>query len=705
MASVSTALPARLRLARPGVLLLAASAPAVLLVARLLPPDGVGLALRLGAATVCIVVLPGALVVRALGSPSSPALALVGSVTLSLAILFAAFAVTFATNGSLVLTVGVLAAVALAALLPAARAAPLPVDRGDRRAIAAVVVAAAVFGGIVWWAAGALGTGDVLFHLARARKLAEADVLESVGVVNEFRDGGLHPGYAFPLWHGVLALVARLAGVDVAVVTLHLASALVPIAFVAAYAAGAELFRSWAGGIAALVAQVGQVGFSRAGTGSFASLALPASITRVVLVPALLALVFAFLRGGPRRALVPVGAAALAVAVVHPTYLVFAAMALGGFALVWLLVTDRPRREAGRLAAAIGAVVVPSGFFFLWLVPVITSTASHSPSEGEKARALAHYGEQLQVVGDAYRAAPGAITRAGPVVIAALLALPFLAFAARRVWAAFALGGSLLLLAVLLVPDVFARFSDLVSISQSRRLAQFLPVPFAVAAAAVLFGRFRLVAVLAALAAGIALQMAYPGEFTHEVDRAGPTWPLWIAVVGGCLALASGVGLRRRRDLFPAEPSGWAAAVALAFVFPVAVAGFADLERARGSDPDALTPGLVEALRDLNETDVVFAPVETSYRVAAFAPVYVAASPPPHVGDTDENRPYRRQRDVTRFFAGERLPAGERMRILTAYGAGWLLVDKRRPHPRQLVSAWRPAYEDHRYALFPVPTT
>ena len=32
--------------------------------------------------------------------------------------------------------------------------------------------------------------------------------------VDEFKDGGLHPGYAFPLWHGFLALVAWFSGLD-----------------------------------------------------------------------------------------------------------------------------------------------------------------------------------------------------------------------------------------------------------------------------------------------------------------------------------------------------------------------------------------------------------------------------------------------------------------------------------------------------------
>jgi hypothetical protein len=704
VASVTAALPTRVRGRQWAIVAAAAAAPLLLLLARMSPDEGAGLALRLAAAAACILVVPGALVLRALGWPESLAVALCAAVALSLAIVFAALALTFAVGGSLELTVGLVGTAALAALVPALRARAPATDRSEALALSGVVVAAVLFAGLVWWVSARLGTGDVLFHVARARKLAESDGLHSVGVANEFADGGLHPGYAFPLWHGVLALVARLAGVDVGLVALHLASALVPIAFVVAYAAGATIFRSWAGGVAVLAGQVAQLGFSRGGTGSFPSLALPSSATRIILVPALLALVFAFLREGGWRTLVPVAAAALATAVVHPTYAIFVGIVLAGFALVWVLVAEG-RRSLGRLGAVFAAVAVPSGLFFLWLLPIVRETASHRPSESEVSRALAHYGDQLDRVGDAYRVSPDLITRTGPVVIAALLALPLVGLAVRRSWAALAVGGSLLVLAIVLIPDVFTRFSDLVSISQSRRLVQFLPVPFAVAGAMTVLARLRLAGVLAALGAAVALELAYPGEFTHAVERGGPTWPLWVAVIGGglALALAATAALRRGRELVRPAVTPWAAVAAIAFVIPVAVGGFTNLERADARDRDGLAPGLVRALRALDAEDVVFAPVETSYRVAAFAPVHVAASPPPHVGDTDANRPYRRQRDAISFFAPRSgLGAGERRAILSRYGADWLLVDKRKPYPRRLVAAWPREYEDGRYLLLRV---
>ena len=62
----------------------------------------------------------------------------------------------------------------------------------------------------LWWVS--RYDGDAFFHLAREQKLLAFDSL-SLRSVDEFKDGGLHPGYAFPLWHAAVALIARLAGV------------------------------------------------------------------------------------------------------------------------------------------------------------------------------------------------------------------------------------------------------------------------------------------------------------------------------------------------------------------------------------------------------------------------------------------------------------------------------------------------------------
>src|SRR2546430_174890 len=148
--------------------------------------------------------------------------------------------------------------------------------------------------GILWHVAGTV-QGDGLFHLARVRKLLAFDDLTLHRVI-EFKDGGLHPGYAFPLWHGFLAVVARLSGEDPTQVFLHASSFLAPLAVLVAYEAGWALFRRvWAAGAVA-GAQAGLVCFAPGHGGAYALLAQPEPGARHLLVPAALALAFEALR-------------------------------------------------------------------------------------------------------------------------------------------------------------------------------------------------------------------------------------------------------------------------------------------------------------------------------------------------------------------------------------------------------------------------
>jgi hypothetical protein len=84
---------------------------------------------------------------------------------------------------------------------------------------------------------------------------------------------------------------------------------------------------------------------------------------------------------------------------------------------------------------------------------------------------------------------------------------------------------------------------------------------------------------------------------------------------------------------------------------------------------------------------VVLSDPETSYWLAAYAPVYVAVAPPAHVGDTKKNRPYERVREWNRFVARKRGFEGR---------ADWLVIDRLRapglPCPQS-------RYADERYRL------
>ena len=589
-----------------------------------------------------------------------------------------------------------LAVVALAVSLRRRLPDPVRPARGEVLTIAALVAAGVALGAVVWWSSTVID-GDALFHLARVRKLAEAPELTTLGIVNEFRDGSLHPGYAFPLWHGVLALVANLAGVDAAAVVLHLATPLVPLALIVTYSAGAAVFGSRIGGAVTVVATLALVAFPRSGTGSLEFLALPASVGRLLLAPIVVAFAFAFLRQGSRSYLLTVGAAALALAVVHITYAIFLVILLAGFALARLVLPEG-RRDARRMGVALGAVLVPTAIVSAALVPLLSETNVIRPGAVERARELANHGESLEIVGSFFSLTAETLTR-GPAFVAAFLAVVATIFAPRTRWASYVVGGSLAVLLFLLVPPLFTALADLASLSQARRLSLFLPLAVALGGACIVLGqRTRVLGLVIALALGIVLQLVYPWDEVVVEGGAG-AWPVWVAVAAALAALIAAPRLARR----PLAATPRALACAVLFALPIGVAGLMDVERDR-PDRHALTPGLVEAVdSEVGAGEIVFADLETSYRLAAYTGVYVAAAPPAHVASVGRNRPSQRRLAAVRFFYREGLDDVEKGRILAGAGASWLVVDTTRHVPGYVESLPPPLWEDGRYALYALP--
>jgi hypothetical protein len=87
----------------------------------------------------------------------------------------------------------------------------------------------------------------------------------------------------------------------------------------------------------------------------------------------------------------------------------------------------------------------------------------------------------------------------------------------------------------------------------------------------------------------------------------------------------------------------------------------------------------------------VFSDLQTSYRIAATAPLYVAGVPPSHAADTKANHPYQRRRDVMAF-----LRTGD-LSIPRRYRAGWIVIDRSR---FPLVLRLPRVYADPRYSLY-----
>jgi hypothetical protein len=585
-----------------------------------------------------VVLLPGIAVARALRMRSAAAM-----FAWSLVCVFVAWAVVFTLHRSIHLAVAVLAVITLAALILGRSRYR---ENAGSIARAPVWIFGIVLGWFLWHVGGPV-VGDGLFHEARVRKLVDLTSLH-LRTVDEFKDGGLHPGYAFPLWHGFLALVSWFSGLDPEQVVRHEPSLLAPLACVIVFEAGVAVLGSRSLGLAVLVAQLAIFCFAPGHGGSYTVLSLPATVSRQVMVPAAIALFFTT-RGW--RGYVAVAAIFGALTLTHPTY--------GVFLLVPLLAVAYWHWRTWLVAA------VPVGLVLLWLRPLVDETASHNPNASEQARGVAHYGPQLVVSSDRhFRLAAEVFGRSGAIAVLTLILLPVLGLAVRRRWAVFALGGTLIVLCLTLVPWLFVHVSDSVSLSQARRLAGFAPIPFAFAGIAGLAAR-RVVAIPVALVAGIVLERLWPGDFAYGLRHGGPAWATWIAVVGGTASLVAGL-LLQRPPLRERPALGLAAACA--FVLPVFVHGIWHWSPDPSSDPLALSPRLVHNLRTkVPKGAIVLAPVKVSYRVAASAPVYVVAAPVVHVADTKANDPYGRARAV-RHWVLTNDP-----RVAKHYGATWAI--------------------------------
>jgi hypothetical protein len=652
---------------------------ALLGLSRLFPATGAGLGFRLIAATACLL-LPGALIARALGlEGAAPAF------VWNLAALFAGMAVMFAVHGSIWLAATVMGAAGLAAVPFALR------GRAPRVSAWTVgVVALGLAAGIAYWWIASYG-GDSFFHLGRVRKLVDFGSI-SLRSLDEYRDGGLHPGYAFPVFHGFLALVSKLSGADPDQVILHGPTALLPLSFLLTYESGVALFRSRWAGVVTMLISFALLGLAPGNGGSVVSLPLAANASRMLILPALLALIFAYVREPSWQLLASVAAAAGAMTLTHPPHSALVLVVLGGFLVARALLA---RSEVVPLGAALLAVAVPTGAVALWLRPILHETAAHNPGAKELRHAFASYPTELDVFGlHSYRLKPELFGRGGAIAVAALVLLPFAIFARRRLWAALALGGMLAVLAVSLLTFLFPHFADVVSISQARRLVGFSPRAFVLAGAALVLARlFGPVVLPVALAAGIVLQWRVPGDFGSPYRHAhgSPGWLTWAAFAAAGAALLAAVLLRRLPRLERDGPLA-AAAVAL-FLVPVAVHGYSNWS----VPPNARTPlqaGLTRALEQrLPERAVVFTDPQTGYELVAALPVYVNATPAVHSSDTKANHPNRRDRDAQLFFS-----AGGPLSVPRRYGAQWLLVDrvldgdKRFPLPQ--------VYADGRYVLY-----
>src|SRR5207245_1707314 len=115
---------------------------------------------------------------------------------------------------------------------------------------------------------------------------------------------------------------------------------------------------------------------------------------------------------------------------VHASTAVFLALLLAGYlGARWLLA----RRDARAGLLAYAALLVPAAVALAWIAPIVSQTASHSPSSAELARSLARYSSQVHVHSlHAYALRPEVFARTGAIAVAALALVPLAFFAPRR---------------------------------------------------------------------------------------------------------------------------------------------------------------------------------------------------------------------------------------------------------------------------------
>ena len=657
--------------------------------AGLLPNAGVLLVLKLAAATYGTLVLPGAVVLRLLGWPRSPAAALPACAAWSVAVLAPGLVLTLVSDKGLVMAVlWLLLVIGVALLL--GRGKPVEMDIGVSRGLLWFVGGIVAFSALLWigsWN----NVGDAVEHIARMRKLTELDPprsLDELGLLPP--DTGLHPGYAFPLWHAAGAVVVWIGGLEETFMFRYWPVFLAPFAAAAVYRAGRVMFGCRAAGAATAIAYLAVFAFPASGVGDLNKLDYPGNLSIFVLWPLVIERTFTYMREGGREPVWTVAAASFVVTAIHPSYAPFMIMLIGAFLVARTLVA-RDRGDFRRLAVMLGAVALPFFAFLLWLYPVANSSASTVADGG------GHFDTLVDRSGDLVSMKPEWVARGGAAAVAALLLVPLASAATRTRAATFIAGTSAAVILTLIVPWLFTPFADVVSVSQGRRFLFYLPWAFALTGGALVLARFGPFAVAVAFVLGGLLHFAWPGDFKYQLADPGPGWVAWTAGAGALVVLALGatgkLNLRYRER--------WALPIVIAFVLPVAVAGLYGMRTGR-PDPDAFSSRFLAVVREyVGRDDVLLAPPRVAYRLAARAPVYIVAAPDGHGGDTVANSHAERRRAVDRFFSSTTGP-DEARAIVERWDVQWVLVRKDRPYPRGFLEQFRPVYEGKTFALYPV---
>ena len=663
--------------ARRGELIGLAALVACLAGARLLALD----AAAVWAAGGLVLLAPGWLLLRAMGLERDLGRAGAAPVaaTLSLAVWAPPLAVAYLAG--LTLTVVLVAVLGITAALVVVVRVPAALPPAGRPEVAGASVLVAAFAYLAW----RLSTspvGDALFHVGLMRKLEDASSL-SFANVSPFLHGPPSAGYAFPLLHAAFAGVARLAGTDPITAFRYLMPLCAALAIVAAYAL-ARALTGWrsAGYLAAAMTAWDLCSLIN---GLVLQINQPPPFSLWVLTPATLLLFWLEIRHARRAA--PATAAALAViAFVHPTYaipcLAIAAGMLAGARLARLPGLGTPFVTLCLMTAVTGAVAG-----WIWWIAI---------RGGHRHPVLSHADEFLIRSGKAILMYPWAPVFGRGYVLLAIVALAWLA---RYRPMLPAVGGSMALLVLLLLPGLNTLVIDAVGMGQFHRFWQALPWPVAGAAAAcaagVVVGRW-------AWPAAVVIAVAF-----HEVRGVDTVWHTPVSVIVVAAIAATLLTLRLPlRDRLPG--GGSAAAVALvagalaAFVANWGPTVARSAWRGPYRSPPAYetvrtTPGAATFFRRLDgPPPVVLAPADREFELYGLADVRVAILPEARTRALPLLDEAGRNHLGQAFFSPE-TTAARRLEILRMLQVDYVMLDLRDQPPDVLREILRDPDLEHVY--------
>lgn len=460
--------------------------------------SGVDIA-RVLASSAAVLFVPGLLLVlatrvdRALSIWMLPAASLAGS----LALLAPALLVTLAVGAPLAWCTAWLGACLLVA-------APFVVRRfrgrrerrriGDGSGVGGVagvgVVAVALLCGALSLHAGADLRRDQVYHTARTVKLLELDS-PTFASVSRFEGSGVSAPYALPLWHGLVAISAQVGGASPTLVFWTLPALLGAVIALALAGLAAMLWRSAGAALLATCVWVATRIVDYIPDYRFLSnIQWPGHVAALVLVPLICACAAAAFDRDPRdgttrRAVIAGATAVLLVVVLHANYVLYPALLVLGFvlwALIWAPRRDRPvlARRAAVMCTAWASTAALGLAAFLQVYRQHEQFGADAGASGTGVRALVESSRNsgyFERSGDGYVLALDPIMDQ-PLTIVAVALCGLLAVVAPRERAtAFAVGGTLLVLALARLEPLLGPVLSLGSLGTATRLWLALVVP------------------------------------------------------------------------------------------------------------------------------------------------------------------------------------------------------------------------------------